>query len=129
MFANRCHFALRATILCGMVWAATPVAHTQATSFGNGFSAAAEARGGTLVSQQGSPIDAVEGNPAGLAETRKHTLEVAGIGVFGSGPSQNSVNSNGRMSGVVGAMPYGAFATPIGASHCRPPPPRSRPNC
>ena len=109
-------YAVLTTALCGMVCAATPTAHAQATSFDNGFSAAAEARGGTLAAQQGSPIDAVEGNPAGLAGAAR-TVEATGIGVFGSGSFQNSVNTNGRMSGVVGAMPYGAFVTPIGKSH------------
>jgi long-subunit fatty acid transport protein len=91
-------YAVLTTVLCGMVCAATPAAYAQATSFDNGYSAAAEARGGTLAAQQGSPIDAVEGNPAGLAGIKTRTLEVSGIGVFGSGSFQNSVNTNGRMS-------------------------------
>jgi hypothetical protein len=56
-------FALRATVFCGLVCGATAI-HAQATSFGNGYSAAAEARGGTLAAQQGDPLDAIEGNPA-----------------------------------------------------------------
>jgi long-chain fatty acid transport protein len=100
-----------------LVWAATTAACAQATSFGNGLSAAAEARGGALAAQQGDPIDAVEGNPAGLAGIKTRTLEAGAVGVFGSGSFQNPVNSNGRMGGVVGAMPYGAFATPLRASH------------
>jgi long-chain fatty acid transport protein len=105
----------RAVVICGLVCGATAI-NAQATSFGNGLSAAAEARGGTLAAQQGDPIDAVEGNPAGLAGTKTRVLEATGVGVFGSGSFQNSVNSDGRMSGVVGAMPYGAFVTPVGAS-------------
>jgi long-subunit fatty acid transport protein len=104
-------------ILCGLMSATPTAVYAQATSFGNGLSAAAEARGGTLAPQQGDPLDAVEGNPAGLAGITAHTLEVGAVGVFGSGSFQNSVNSNGRMSGVVGAMPFGAFVTPLGASH------------
>jgi len=109
-------YALRAAVVCGLVCGATAIS-AQATSFGNGYSAAAEARGGSLAAQQGDPIDAVEGNPAGLAGIKTRVLEGTGIGVFGSGSFKNSVNSNGRMGGVVGAMPYGAFVTPIGASH------------
>jgi len=97
--------------------AATGLAHAQTTSFGNGLTAAAEARGGTLAAQQGDPVDAIEGNPAGLAGIKTRIAEVAGVGVFGSGSFQNSANSNGRMGGTVGAMPYGAFVTPVGASH------------
>ena len=113
---SRTH-ALLTAILCGLISAGTTAAYAQATSFGNGLSAAAEARGGALASQQGDPLDAVEGNPAGLAGITAHTLEGSVVGVFGSGSFKNSVNSNGRMSGVVGAMPFGAFAMPLGASH------------
>ncbi|HUD21650.1 MAG TPA: outer membrane protein transport protein [Acidobacteriaceae bacterium] len=108
---------LRAIILCGLLSATSISASAQATSFGNGLSAAAESRGGTLATQQGSPLDAVEGNPAGLAGIKMRTLEAGAVGIFGSGSFQNSVNSNGRMSGTVGAMPFGAFVTPIRASH------------
>jgi long-subunit fatty acid transport protein len=107
---------LPAFLLCGIVALAPSAARAQASSFNNGLTAAAEARGATLAAQQGDPIDAVEGNPAGLAGVRVHTLEGAVLGVFGSGSFQNSANANGRMSGVVGAMPYGAFAMPLGAS-------------
>ncbi len=76
----------------GLVCGATTI-HAQATSFGNGYSAAAEARGGTLAAQQGDPIDAVEGNPAGLAGIETRVLEATGVGVFGSGSFQNSANT------------------------------------
>lgn len=102
---------------CGLFRAASPAARAQATSFGNGLSAAAEARGGTLAAQQGDPLDAVEGNPAGLAGVAAPTLTVGAVGAFGSGSFRNSANSDGRMGGVVGAMPFGAFVTPLGASH------------
>ena len=108
--------ALQAIILCGLALPAVQTAQAQATSFGNGLSAAAEARGGALAAQKGTPLDAVEGNPAGLAGIRTRGLEGGAVGVFGSGSFQNSANTNGRMSGVVGAMPFGAFVLPIGAT-------------
>lgn len=108
--------ALHAIVLCGLALPAMQTARAQATSFGNGLSAAAEARGGALAAQQGSPLDAVEGNPAGLAGIKTRGLEGGVVGVFGSGSFRNSANADGRMSGVVGAMPFGAFVTPIGAS-------------
>jgi len=86
----------------------------QSSSLGHGLSAAAEARGGTQAADEGSPLDAIEGNPAGLANARARVLEGGAIAVFGSGSFQNSANTNGRMSGIVGAMPYGAFVTPLG---------------
>jgi long-subunit fatty acid transport protein len=67
-----------------------------------------------MAAEQGSPVDAVEGNPAGLAGINHKALEFTGIGVFGSGSFQNAANTDGRMSGVVGAMPYGAFVMPLG---------------
>lgn len=109
-------YALPVIVFCWLVCGAKTI-HAQATSFGNGYSAAAEARGGTLAAQQGDSIDAVEGNPAGLAGIEARVLEATGVGVFGSGSFQNSANTNGRMGGVVGAMPYGAFVMPLGASH------------
>jgi long-subunit fatty acid transport protein len=109
-------YSLPAAILCGLACGAATVS-AQATSFGNGYSAAGESRGGALVAQQGDPIDAVEGNPAGFAGVKIRVLEATGVGVFGSGSFQNSANSNGRMGGVVGAIPYGAFVAPLRASH------------
>jgi long-subunit fatty acid transport protein len=106
-----------AAFVCSWASAAGGVAHAQATSFGNGLSASTLARGGALAAQTGSPLDGVEGNPAGLAGIAAPTLEVGAVGVFGAGSFQNSVNSDGRMGGVVGAMPFAAFATPLGASH------------
>jgi long-subunit fatty acid transport protein len=103
-------------LLGGLAWVAPAAARAQASSFNNGLTAAAEARGATLAAEQGDPIDAVEGNPAGLAGVRTRTLEGAVIGVFGSGSFQNSANTDGRMSGTVGAMPYGAYAMPLGGS-------------
>ena len=109
-------YALPVAALCALGCGSTAIL-AQATSFNNGYSAAAEASGGNLVAEQGDPVDAVEGNPAGLAGIKTRVLEATGVGVFGSGSFQNSGNSNGRMGGVVGAMPYGAFVTPLGASH------------
>jgi long-chain fatty acid transport protein len=103
---------LSALVFC--IFPCSTFARGQATSFGNGLSAAAEGRGGALASGQGDPIDAVEGNPAGLARISGRVAEASGAFVFGSGSFQNSSNSNGRMSGVVGAIPYGAFAMPMG---------------
>jgi long-subunit fatty acid transport protein len=117
LFPHLFRWAFIAAFVCGLLSASAPAVRAQATSFGNGLSAAAEARGGTLAAQQGDPLDAVEGNPAGLAGVAAPTLSFGAIGAFGSGSFQNAANSNGRMGGVVGAMPFGAFAMPLGASH------------
>lgn len=88
--------------------------HAQNASLGNGLSAAAIGRGGAIVTSVGSPLDAVEGNPANLAGIAGPALDLAAVGVFASGRFQNAANSDGRLNGVAGAMPYGAFAAPVG---------------
>lgn len=87
-----------------------------AGTLGNGLSAAAAARGGSMVAEQGSPLEAVEGNPAGLAGIVGRTLEVSGIAVFAGGSFKNSVDPGGSLRTFAGAMPYGAFGMPIGHS-------------
>ncbi|SEF57089.1 Long-chain fatty acid transport protein [Bryocella elongata] len=101
-------------VLLAAIGAVSLPVWSQSSSLGHGLSAAAEARGGAQVADQGSPIDAIESNPAGLTGIHVPVLEGGAIGVFGSGSFQNSANTNGRMSGVVGAMPYGAFVRPVG---------------
>ena len=86
----------------------------QNASLGEGLSAAAIGRGGVNTVSTGSPLDAMQGNPANLAVISAKTLDLAAVGVFASGRFQNSVNTDGRLSGVSGAMPYGAFAQPLG---------------
>jgi long-subunit fatty acid transport protein len=104
------------SLLVSVNYANPPAANAQATSFQNGLSAAAEARGGNLATQVGDPLDAVQGNPAGLAGVTSRTAELGAVGVFGSGSFQNSANTNGRMSGTVGAMPFAAYAAPLRSS-------------
>lgn len=54
-------------------------------SLGNGLSAAAIARGGTVVAERGSALDAVEGNPAGLAGASARMLELSAVGMVAGG--------------------------------------------
>ena len=83
---------------------------------GNGLSAAATARGGTVVAERSSPLDAVQGNPAGLAGVSTRELDISAIGLVAGGSFQNSANQTSRLHGIAGALPYGAFATPLGLS-------------
>lgn len=85
-------------------------------ALGNGLSAAATARGGTVVAERSSPLDAVEGNPAGLAGVSARELDISAIGLVAGGSFENSANQNSGLRGIAGALPYGAFATPIGRS-------------
>ena len=86
-------------------------------ALGNGLSAAATARGGTIVTERFSPLDAVQGNPAGLAGISTRELDLSAIGLVAGGSFQNSANQTAGLHGVAGALPYGAFATPLGKSH------------
>ncbi|WP_241654814.1 OmpP1/FadL family transporter [Granulicella sibirica] len=99
--------------MCGAF--ATTATHAQGSaSLGNGLSAAAMARGGSTVTEHASPLDAVEGNPAGLAGLSARGLDVSVLGLVAGGTFNNSVNHNAKLRGVAGVMPFGAFATPIG---------------
>lgn len=91
--------------------------HAQVTgALGNGVSAAAVARGGAMAADQGSGLDAMEDNPAALAAIRVPLLELSGIASLGSGSFRNSVDNHGTLHGASGALPYGSYAAPLGAS-------------
>jgi long-chain fatty acid transport protein len=88
-------------------------------TLGNGMSAGAIARGGITVEESGSPVDAIEGNPAGLAGSAKSTLEFGAVGLEDFGSFSNVANNDAKLRGVAGAMPFGAFVTPLGKSPWR----------
>ena len=98
--------------------ALAPVAHAQGSAaLGNGLSAAAIARGGTTVTERSSPLDAVEGNPAGLAGANARILELSAVGLVAGGSFSNATNHDASLTGLAGALPYAAFVTPLGHSH------------
>ena len=106
---------LAAFTACGALAATT--AHAQGSaSLGNGLSAAAMARGGSTVTEHASPLDAIEGNPAGLAGHSARDLDVSVLGLVAGGTFNNSANHNAKLTGLAGVLPFGAFATPIGKS-------------
>ncbi|MBB5056657.1 long-subunit fatty acid transport protein [Granulicella aggregans] len=93
----------------------TSALHAQsAGALGNGLSAAAVARGGTMVTEHGSPLDAVEGNPAGLAGINHRVLDLSGLALVAHGTFTNSVDNHGTLRAFSGALPYAAFAMPLG---------------
>ena len=99
----------------GMIGLVTSSGRGQAVaSLGNGLSAAAIGRGGTIAAERGDPLDAVEGNPAGAAGMGSRVLNATGLVAFEAGSFRNVANANGRLSGRAGALPYGAFAMPLG---------------
>ncbi len=82
-------------------------------TLGNGLSAAAIARGGTNATETSDPLDAVEGDPAGLATIAAPSLDLSAVGLYVDGTFRNAANPNARTRGLAGALPYGAFATPL----------------
>jgi long-subunit fatty acid transport protein len=109
--------ALPLAMLC-LLAAASPERLTAqgSATLGNGLSAAAIGRGGTTVAQRSGPLDAMEGNPAGLAGTQRPALDLGALGLVVGGSFENSVNPDARPTGVAGALPYGAFALPLRTS-------------
>jgi long-subunit fatty acid transport protein len=80
------------------------------------MSAQAVGRGGTMTAESGDPLDAIEGNPAALAGLRDRVLDMSAVGLLASGSFRNSVDPNGQLTGVAGALPFAAAAFPIGKS-------------
>ncbi len=87
-----------------------------AGALGNGLSAATVARGGTMAAEQGDPLEAAQGNPAGLAALNRPTLDLSGVAVFAGGSFANAVDPSGTLHSFAGAVPYAAFGAPIGSS-------------
>jgi long-subunit fatty acid transport protein len=101
-----------------MLLPSTAVYAQVAAALDGTFSAAAAARGGSMAAESGDPLDAVVGNPAGLAEVDGRVLDLGAATITASGSFRNSVDANGHLTGV-GALPYGAVAVPIGAGPWR----------
>jgi hypothetical protein len=109
---------LSSVVLCALLLPQTKPAMAQGSaSLGNGLSASAIARGGTVVAERGSALDAVEGDPAGLAGDSTRMLDLTGLGLVAGGSFHNSVNNDASLRGVAGALPFGALIIPIGKSH------------
>lgn len=82
-------------------------------AMGDGLSAAAIARGGSTVVQQSSVVDAVQGNPAGLAKLGTKVLDLDVVGMVANGDFHNAYNSDAKRGVFAGAVPYGAYASPL----------------
>ena len=114
--SRRTSLLARSVLLCCLACLSRSAPAQTIGALGNGLNAAAEGRGGELVAEQGSALDAMEGNPAGLAGIETRMLELSGVGVLAGGSYQNSVDRDGRLHGASGLLPYGAFASPLGTS-------------
>jgi len=105
------HVVLLATVL---IVGSPRSSHAQGSAtLGNGLSAAAISRGGTNSTETTDPLDAVEGNPAGLGTISNPSLDLSAVALYVDGTFTNAANPDARTRGVAGALPYGAFATPL----------------
>jgi long-chain fatty acid transport protein len=71
--------------------------------------------GGATVASPASALDAMQGNPAGLAELSGRSLDLSVTSLFSTGSFANSVSNNGTIRTYAGTVPYGSFATPLGS--------------
>ena len=111
---------LTVLLICGCVGSsAARLGAQSAGGLENGLSAASVARGGTMVAESGDALEAVEGNPAGLAGIQGRVGDVSGIALLASGSFRNSVSTGNRLSGGAGALPYGALGVRMGDSRWR----------
>lgn len=84
--------------------------------YGNSVTADGVAMGGAMVSAPIQPLDIMASNPAGLANVNSPDLQFAFLSVFAQGHFSNAANTDGPMNAFAGAIPYGAFVTPLGHS-------------
>jgi hypothetical protein len=81
-------------------------------------SAGAAARGGTMTADAGDPLNAAQGNPAGLAGISGRVVEFGGAAMDAAGSFRNSVDPHGTLDGA-GVVPVAAVAMPLGQSAWR----------
>lgn len=96
--------------------ALTAVSPLEASDFlTTAMSARSTASGGVFLPSSDGPLDAMAINPAGLSLIGGPTFEVGVADMFARGEFRNAANSRGTLN-ANGAIPYGAFAAPVGKS-------------
>lgn len=84
--------------------------------FNGGVSARTAASGGIYTAANGSALDALALNPAGLSALGGPVLDISTMGVLARGNFSNSANNQSPMRFNAGVVPYGAFGLPVGHS-------------
>lgn len=82
-------------------------------ALGNGMSSRAASMGGADIASVNSPLEAMQGNPAGLTQLSGHELDLSVSSTFATGSFANSVSNDGTIKNFAGVLPYGAFAMPL----------------
>jgi long-chain fatty acid transport protein len=76
----------------------------------NGISGRSISLGSATVASTTSPLEAMQGNPAGLSVLKGKSLEVDATSLFATGNFTNSVSNNGSIVSSAGTIPYGGFS-------------------
>lgn len=76
----------------------------------SGISGRAISLGGATVASVTSPLEAMQGNPAGLSG---RSLEMDATSLFATGNFTNSVSNTGSIVTSAGTVPYGGFSMPL----------------
>jgi long-subunit fatty acid transport protein len=101
---------LPALLCLGM---AVPALAQTGGALDNGISGRATSLGGATVASVTSPLEAMQGNPAGLSGLPGRTLELDATSLFATGNFTNSVSSTGSIVTSAGTIPYGGFSMPL----------------
>jgi long-chain fatty acid transport protein len=83
---------------------------------GSGVSATSTSLGGAVAASSTQPLDMMTENPANLSRVRSRDLSLGATTVFTQGSFSNASNSNAGINSFAGAVPFGAFVTPLGSS-------------
>ncbi len=89
------------------------------SALGATYSASATGRAGILASESGDPMDAMQGNPAGLAGLNAPVADLGLVAMAAEGSFRNSVDPHGALSGSAGVLPYAALGGRIAAGQWR----------
>ncbi len=100
-----------ATLLC--LGIATSAFAQSGGALDNGISGRAISLGGATVASVASPLEAMQGNPAGLSGLTGRSVELDATTLFATGNFTNSVSNNGSIVTSAGTVPYGGFSMPL----------------
>ena len=103
-------FGMIASVSLLSLASSTPLLAQTGGALDNGISGRAISLGGATVASVTSPLEAMQGNPAGLAG---RSLEANITSLFATGNFTNSVSNTGSIVTSAGTIPYGGFSMPL----------------
>jgi long-chain fatty acid transport protein len=79
----------------------------------NGTSSRSTALGGATVASVTSPLEAMQGNPAGLTQIGGRELDLSVDSLFATGSFDSFAANGGTIQAYSGTLPYAGFAMPL----------------